>query len=103
MDFDATLFVGNLPFTINEEDLREFVSKEATKSILNVRIIRDKGTHLGKGIAYVQLTDKGQMRIALEKLSGAKFQGRDLRVKKAVPKERLEKKQRGKEQKLALR
>ena len=86
MDFDATLFIGNLPFNINEEELRAFIAKEAVKDILNVRLIRDKGSHLGKGIGYVQFTDKSQMRIALEKLDGAKFQGRELRVKKAVPK-----------------
>ena len=55
-DFDSTIFIGNLPFVTNEEELRKhFSSLTASKDdgILNVRIIRDPETFLGKGIAYV--------------------------------------------------
>ena len=90
-DYDATLFMGNLPFTINEEDLRAHIAT-ASPEILNIRVIRDPGTHMGKGIAYVQFVNKAVMRLALEQLNGSKFQGRELRCKKATPKERLEKK-----------
>ena len=63
-DYDTTIFIGNLPFVVSEEDLRRHFSDIAGKmtqggeglandGILNVRIIRDKETHLSKGIAYV--------------------------------------------------
>ena len=60
--------------------------------ILNVRIIRDPETFLGKGIAYVQFTTKELMRLAIEKRNLSQFKGRELRVKKAVEAKRLEKK-----------
>lgn len=63
-DYDATLFVGNLPFVTNEQDLRDHfvdVAKHEKAAemdtendgIKNVRVIRDKVTHVGKGIAYI--------------------------------------------------
>ena len=95
-----------MPFTINEEDLRKhFTNMDKTPSmsdtshlqragdgILNVRIIRDKETYLGKGIAYIQFSSKPLMRLAIEQKSGQKFMGRELRIKKAVSAQRLEKK-----------
>jgi nucleolar protein 12 len=50
-DFETSIFIGNLPWVINEEDLRKHFN-DAGK-ILNVRIIRDKETFIGKGIAYI--------------------------------------------------
>lgn len=60
--------------------------------ILNVRIIRDPETFLGKGIAYVQFVTKELMRLAIEKRNQSDFKGRSIRVKKAVEAKRLEKK-----------
>ena len=111
-DYDSTVFIGNLPFVLNEEDLRAHIALQ-TKSdavglsvgdgILNVRVIRDPKTHLGKGIAYVEFISKPLCRLAIDKLNGGRFQGRELRVKKAVEPKRLEKKKVKKEQKLADR
>ena len=81
-DYDSTVFIGNLPFVLNEEDLRAFISLQTKDDaaglgvgdgILNVRVIRDAKTHLGKGIAYVQFISKPLMRLAVDKLHGSKF------------------------------
>ncbi len=53
-DFETTIFIGNLPYVINEEDLRAHF--EDCGKILNVRVIRDKDTFIGKGIAYIQFS-----------------------------------------------
>lgn len=45
------MFIGNLPWVLSEEELRAHFA-EAGK-ILNVRVIRDKDTFIGKGIAYI--------------------------------------------------
>ena len=66
--------------------------------ILNVRVVRDPVTHIGKGIAYVQFTSKMLMRLAIEKKTGSEFKGRQIRIKKAVAPQRLEKKKMRKEQ-----
>jgi len=102
-DTNTTIFIGNLPFTVNEEDLRRhFADLSRTEGmghlvgdgdgILNVRVIRDAQTHLGKGIAYIMFTSKPLMRLAIEHKNGYEFMGRELRIKKAVSAIRLEKK-----------
>ena len=43
-DFETTIFIGNLPFIVNEEDVRAHFALEfkgLTDPILNVRLIRD--------------------------------------------------------------
>jgi len=55
-DFTKTIFIGNLPFIVSEEELRAaFV--ECGK-IENVRLVRDPKTHLGKGIGYIMFETK---------------------------------------------
>jgi RNA recognition motif-containing protein len=66
--------------------------------ILNVRVIRDPKTFIGKGIAYIQFATKSIMRVAIENKNGVRFMGRELRIKKAVAPKRLEKKAKGKEE-----
>jgi RNA recognition motif-containing protein len=62
-----------------------------------VRVVRDPVTHIGKGIAYIQFTSKMLMRLAIEKKTGTEFKGRQIRIKKAVAPQRLEKKKLKKE------
>ena len=60
-----TLFVGNLPFDADEEELRAFFETELRKqrtsidehqeSVESVRLIRTKDTQKGKGFGYVVL------------------------------------------------
>ena len=50
-DYDSTIFIGNLPWVINDEDLRTHF--EDCGRILNVRVVRDKVNFIGKGIAYI--------------------------------------------------
>jgi len=97
-DYETTAFIGNLPFSTNEEELRKHFAEatlklgNASDGILNVRIIRDKETYISKGIAYIQFSSKPIMRFAIEKLNQKEFKGRELRIKKAVAPQRLEKK-----------
>ena len=109
-DFESTIFIGNLPFVTNEEELRRHFSDIAkmdsaglgsanavSDGILNVRVVRDPQTFIGKGIAYIQFMNKMLMRLAIEKKNGSEFKGREIRVKKAVAPQRLEKKKLKKE------
>jgi nucleolar protein 12 len=51
-DRKKSVFIGNLPFDAQEEELWEFFKE--CGDIENVRIVRDAKTNIGKGIAYVQ-------------------------------------------------
>ncbi|KAK8807658.1 hypothetical protein WA171_000611 [Blastocystis sp. BT1] len=86
-----TLFVGNLPFKCDEEELREFFEKgmqeQKTRNglknqetmVQSVRLIRTKDTQRGKGIGYVVLTSGIYMPLALL-LNNSKFGDREIRV-----------------------
>lgn len=90
-DFETSIFIGNLPWVINEEELREHFADVG--KILNVRVVRDKETFIGKGIAYIQFATAEEMKKAVETKNHTKFKGREMRVKRATPPERREKKQ----------
>lgn len=105
-DFETTVFIGNLPFIVNEEDVRSHIAgafEGRADPIRNVRLIRDPQSFVGKGIGYVQFADKESMRECIEKLNDSRFQGRPLRIKKAVEPKRLEKKQRRKEERKQMK
>ncbi|KAG0246222.1 hypothetical protein B0O80DRAFT_494623 [Mortierella sp. GBAus27b] len=72
-----SVFVGNLSFEAQEEDLWTFF-KDAG-DVENVRIIRDSKTNLGKGFAYVQFQDRASVDVAL-KLHDTNMGTRKLRV-----------------------
>ena len=63
-DFNTTIFVGNLPFVVNEEDLRTHFS--ALGEIQNIRIIRDSRTLIGCGIAFIQFATKEEAIAAVK-------------------------------------
>ena len=62
-DYEKTIFIGNLPWVVNEEDLRKHF--EDSGKILNVRVIRDPRTFIGKGFAYVMFSTKDEMKKAI--------------------------------------
>ena len=90
------MFIGNIPFIVSEEELREFFA--SCGEIENVRLVRDPKTFLGKGIGYVMFKTKEAMQKCIAEKDGSKFKNRELRVKRAVDPKRREKKQRKKQQ-----
>ncbi|RKP20944.1 hypothetical protein ROZALSC1DRAFT_5348, partial [Rozella allomycis CSF55] len=71
------IFVGNLPFNVKEESLWQYFS--SCGDIVNVRVVRDKATSVGKGIAYVEFQDRVSVSLALE-LNETELEGRKIRV-----------------------
>ncbi|KAJ2450946.1 Nucleolar protein 12 [Coemansia sp. RSA 2336] len=76
-DSKRSVFVGNLDFAAEEEELWNHFGSCGT--VENVRIIRDAKTNLGKGFAYVQFADRAAVSLAL-KLNGTEVNSRKLRV-----------------------
>lgn len=56
MDYETTIFVGNLPLDVREEELRRHFAPVG--EIINVRVIKDKFTFKGIGIGYVRFANK---------------------------------------------
>ena len=72
-----SVFVGNVPFHAEEEQLRRHFEK--CGEITNLRIVRDPKTLVGKGFAYVTFTDCDAVSDAME-LNGSKLLKREIRV-----------------------
>ncbi|GLJ48964.1 hypothetical protein SUGI_1033100 [Cryptomeria japonica] len=85
-DTKRTLFVGNLPFDVKDEELYQlFVGIAPMESgVEAVRVIRDPQTSMGKGIAYVLFKSMDAAKLALKK-KDLKLKDRSLRLCKAQP------------------
>ncbi|BFU23934.1 RNA recognition motif domain-containing protein [Entamoeba histolytica HM-1:IMSS-B] len=72
-----TIFVGNLPFKMEEEQLRKLFSKAG--EIERVKIVRESKSGMGRGIGFVTFTNKEDVQKGLN-MVGEKVKGRQIRV-----------------------
>ncbi len=75
------LYVGNIPFTTTESDLRELFEEHG--SIESVNVITDRETGRSRGFAFVELEDASSAEKAMRALDGRDMGGRTLRVNEA--------------------
>jgi RNA recognition motif-containing protein len=78
------IFVGSLPFSIDEADLRE--SFEVYGSVSSVKIITDKFTGRSKGFGFIEMENDEEAQKAITELNGATVEGRTIVVNKSEPK-----------------
>jgi RNA recognition motif-containing protein len=79
------LFIGNLSYNVNEQDLREAFTGEGIE-LRSVRVALDRDTGRPRGFAFVETaTDEGA-KASIEKLSGRILQGRPIIVEEAQAK-----------------
>ncbi|MBC8367496.1 RNA-binding protein [bacterium] len=77
------LYVGNLPFSANEDEVRELFSKHGT--VVSVNLINDRETGRPRGFGFVEMEDH---TAAMSALDGYEMGGRNLRVNVAEEKSR---------------
>ena len=75
------LYVGNLPFSTTEADLKELFEKHGAVS--SVKIITDRETGRSRGFGFVEFEDASSAGAAQQALAGKDMGGRDLRVNEA--------------------
>ena len=78
-----SIYVGNLAYEINQEDLNEVFSEYG--SVQRVYIPKDRETGRVRGFAFVEMKSEANENKAIEILDGAEWMGRDLKVDKARP------------------
>jgi RNA recognition motif-containing protein len=78
------IYVGNLPFSAQEDDVRDLFSQHG--EIISVAMITDRDTGRFRGFAFVEMDDAGADS-AIAALDGQDFDGRNLRVNEARPRE----------------
>ena len=78
------IYVGNLPFSITDADLRETFSRFGEVSQVN--LISDKFTGESKGFVFVEMANNSQADAAIKGLNGTDMKGRNITVNQAKPK-----------------
>jgi len=81
------LYVGNLPFTATESDVRALFEKHG--DVTSVALINDRETGRPRGFGFVEMDDNGFAK-AIEALNGYQMDGRALMVNEAQDKPRRE-------------
>lgn len=79
------IYVGNLNYRVREEDLKHVMEEYGT--VDSVKIINDRETGRSKGFAFVEMPNDDEAKKAIEQLNEAEFEGRQLVIKEARPKE----------------
>ncbi len=78
------IFVGSLPFSLQEADLKELF--EAYGEVSTVKLISDRETGRSKGFGFVEMPDDEASQKAITGLNGADVKGRSIAVSKAEEK-----------------
>lgn len=79
------MYVGNLPFSAGEDELREAFG--AFGPVSEVNLVMDRETGRPRGFAFVSMGSKEGMEAAIRGLDGKDFGGRNLTVNEARPRE----------------
>ncbi|KAJ1489134.1 hypothetical protein T484DRAFT_1937781 [Baffinella frigidus] len=74
----VTLFVGNLPFSLSEEKLKEIFAVHG--EVASASIIRDGETGRPRGFGFVDFVEEAPGKVAEKAMNGVAFDGRDLVV-----------------------
>ncbi len=77
------IYVGNLPFSVTDGDLRETFARFGDVSQVN--LISDKFTGDSKGFGFVEMTNNSQADSAIKALNGTDLKGRTITVNQAKP------------------
>ncbi len=77
------LYVGNLPYTVKEEALRELFAQHG--EVHSVNIVTDRYTGQGRGFAFVEMENADA---AMTELNNKELEGRNLKVNEAHERER---------------
>jgi RNA recognition motif-containing protein len=79
------IYVGNLPFTVSEDEIRQAFAAYGTVS--SVAIIKDRETGQSRGFAFVEMPNNDEGNQAITKMNGQPLKGRALKVNEARPRE----------------
>jgi RNA recognition motif-containing protein len=77
------LFVGSLPWAIDDQGLEDLFKEFGT--VNSAKVIIDRDTNRSKGFGFVEFEDDNAAKAAIDKLNGSDVQGRNIVVNEARP------------------
>jgi RNA recognition motif-containing protein len=79
------IYVGNLPFSTTDADLEDLFAEYG--DVERAKVITDRETQRSRGFGFVTMSNESEGRDAVDALNDADFNGRNLRVNEARPRE----------------
>src|SRR5215510_5997518 len=79
------IYVSNLSFNVEDEDLRSYFADYGEVS--SAKVILDKATNRSRGFGFVEMPDNAAAQKAIAELDGATVDGRAIKVTEARPRE----------------
>ena len=77
------IYIGNLSYSVKESDLQSVMEDYGT--VVSTKLIMDRFTNRSKGFAFVEMSERDEALTAIRELNGAEFEGRQMVVKEALP------------------
>ncbi|MEJ0073676.1 MAG: RNA-binding protein [Candidatus Saccharibacteria bacterium] len=77
------LFVGSLPWAINDQGLEDLFKEFG--AVASAKVIMDRESGRSKGFGFVEFDDDDAAKAAMDKLNGTDLQGRTIVVSEARP------------------
>lgn len=81
----SKLFIGNLPYTVNSDSLRQHFAQAGT--VVDAVVITDRNTGRSKGFGFVEYSSDKEAKDAIEQFNGKDLEGRAIVVNEARPRE----------------
>ena len=81
----SKIYVGNLPYTIDDASLRQNFSEFG--GVLSAKVMMDRDTGRSKGFAFVEMSSAEEAQAAITGLNGMSVSGRSIVVNISKPKE----------------
>ena len=79
------IYVGNLGYTVTDEDLREAFA--AYGEVSSASVIRDRDSGRSRGFGFVEMPSSTEAQVAIDALNGKDLQGRAITANQARPRE----------------
>ena len=81
----SKLYVGNLAYTVSNDDLQELFSKAG--QVQSVAVIMDKFSGQSKGFGFVEMASADDAAKAIQQFNDTELKGRNIKVNEAKPRE----------------
>ncbi|MDP4116700.1 MAG: RNA-binding protein [Bacteroidota bacterium] len=77
------LFIGSLPWSINDQSLESTFEKYGT--VISAKVIMDRATGRSKGFGFVEMENQNDANDAIKSLNNSEIDGRSIVVNEAKP------------------
>ncbi|KAI8594257.1 RNA-binding region RNP-1, partial [Dissophora ornata] len=81
-----TVFVANLPFSMDDEGLNELF---AAFKVVSAHVVRHRDSGRSKGFGFVELEDENEQQNVLEQMRNVESDGRELVIKIALSEQQI--------------